>query len=158
MNRRSMVTLLALASLTAMLATAAEKPNFSGSWKMNPGKSDFGPVPAPDKLEQTIKHEDPKLNINTVSAGPQGETKTETNYSTDGKDSLNKGQGGMEVKSVAAWDGEKLVIKYKREIQGMEISFVDSWTLAGDGKTLTVARDLSTPQGDFKMTTVMEKQ
>ena len=157
MNRRSLLSMLALASLTAAFASAAEKPNFSGVWKMNPAKSDFGPVPAPDKLERTIKHADPKLDITTASVGPQGDMKTDSSYTTDGKDSVNK-QAGMEVKSVAAWEGDKLVIKYKREIQGMDISFVENWSLSADGKVLTVVNDLSTPQGDFKLTTVMDKQ
>ena len=157
MNRRSMLTLLALASLTAALAPAADKPNFSGSWKMNAGKSDFGPIPPPDKLERTIKHEDPKMNVNTLNVGAQGETKTEAVYTTDGKDSVNK-MAGMDVKSVAAWDGDKLIIKSKREIQGMEISMVENWTLSADGKILTIINDLSTPQGDFKLTTVLDKQ
>ena len=54
MNRRQVVSLIALGSLAAMLASAAEKPNFTGSWKLNASKSDFGPVPPPEKLEQTI--------------------------------------------------------------------------------------------------------
>lgn len=157
MNRRSILTLLALTTVAATLASAADQPNFSGSWKMNPSKSDFGPVPPPDKLERTIKHEDPKLNVSSLSVGPQGEMKSDSVYTTDGKDSLNK-TAGVEVKSVATWDGDKIIIKYKREIQGMDISFVETWTLSADGKALTVTNDLSTPQGDFKLTTVMDKQ
>ena len=155
MNRRTVLTTLAVASLTATLALAADKPNYSGSWKMNAGKSDFGPLPAPEKLEQTIKHEGDKLVINGVRSGPQGEMKSETTYLTDGSDSVNK-QAGVEFKSVAKWEGDKLVIKSKRDFQGMEVSIVETWTL--DGKTLTVVRDLGTPQGDFKQTTVMDKQ
>ena len=157
MNRRSVLALVALTGLTAMLASAADKPNFTGSWKMNPAKTDFGPVPPPEKMERTIKHEDPKLNVSSVSVNPQGETKSESNYTTDGKDSVNK-NNGMEVKSVAAWDGANLTIKYKREAQGMEISFVENWTLSADGKELTIVNNLSTPQGDFVLKMVMDKQ
>ena len=157
MNRRSVLAMLALAGLAATLASAADKPNFTGSWKMNSEKSDFGPVPPPEKMERTIKHEDPKLNVNSMSVGPQGENKTEANYTTDAKDSVNK-MNGMEVKSVAAWDGSNLTIKYKREAQGMEISFVENWTLSADGKVLTVVNNLSTPQGDFVLKMVMDKQ
>ena len=157
MNLRNAVSVLALAGLAATLASAADKPNFTGTWKMNPAKSDFGPIPPPDKLERTIKHDDPKMVVNTINVGMQGEMKSEAVYTTDGKDSINK-TAGMEVKSVAAWDGDKLVIKAKREAQGMEITTVDTWTLSADGKVLTSSNALSTPQGDFKITTVMEKQ
>jgi hypothetical protein len=157
MNRRSLLAGLALVSLSTTLAMAADKPDFSGSWKMNASKSDFGPMPAPDKLERTIKHTDPKMSVTSVSAGPQGEMTTEATYTTDGKDSINTVRG-MEVKSVAAWDGSNLIIKSKREVQGMEISLVETWTLSADGKVLTIVNNASTPQGDFTLTTVMDKQ
>ena len=48
--------------------------------------------------------------------------------------------------------------KYKREVQGMEISFLENWTLAPDGKVLTIVNNLSTPQGDFALKMVLEKQ
>jgi hypothetical protein len=34
------------------------KPNFSGTWKLNTGKSDFGAMPAPDTRTGKITHED----------------------------------------------------------------------------------------------------
>ena len=157
MNRRSVLILAALASLSAMLATAADKPNFTGAWKLNVPKSEFGMMPAPEKQERTIKHEDPKMNINSVSVGPQGEQKTESNYTTDGKDSINKVRGA-DVKSVAAWEGDKLVVKSKREAQGMEITVVENWSLSADGKVLTIVNKIGTPQGDFEATMVLDKQ
>lgn len=155
-KRRSLLPMLALAGLSAACLMAADKPDFSGSWKMDASKSDFGPMPAPDKLEQTIKHVDPNLSFTTVSNGANGENKTDTVYTTDGKESVNKVRN-MEVKSVAAWDGDKLVVKSKREVQGMEISLVETWSLSSDGKVLTIVRNASTPQGDFTLTTVMNK-
>ncbi len=157
MNRRTMLCLLAAASLSASLAVAADKPDFSGAWKMNAGKSDFGPMPAPDKLEMTIKHADPKVVVTSVTAGPQGEMSTESTYTTDGKDSINKVRD-MEIKSIAAWDGATIVIKSKREVQGMEISLVETYSLSADGKVMTIVRNASTPQGDFTLTTVMDKK
>ena len=157
MTRRSVFCVLAVAGLTATLAVGADKPNYSGTWKLNLDKSDFGPVPPPEKLVRTIKHEDPTLNVSSVSVGPQGEVKNDSTYTTDGKESVNK-MAGAEVKSNAAWDGSNLTIKYKREVQGMEISFVENWTLAPDGKVLTIVNNLSTPQGDVALKMVLEKQ
>jgi hypothetical protein len=157
MNRRSILPILVLAGLSATVAMAADKPDFSGSWKLNASKSDFGPMPAPDKLDRTIKQAEGKLTFTTVRAGQEGEMTTETTYTTDGKESVNKVRD-MEVKSVAAWDGDKLIVKSKREVQGMEISLVETWTLSKDGKVLTIVNNASTPQGDFTLTTVMDKQ
>ena len=32
------------------LVRAQDKPNFSGEWKMNPEKSNYGMVPKPEKM------------------------------------------------------------------------------------------------------------
>ena len=149
------LTVLAALALTA--AAASAKPNLSGEWKLNVAKSDFGPAPAPEKLIRTIDHKDPVLKSSTVQSGPQGEVKSELSYTTDGKESINKSPRG-ESKGVAKWDGDNLVIDSKREIQGMEITQHEVWTLSSDGKILTIVNKLSTPQGDFEIKTVLEKQ
>ena len=50
---------LALLTLTFALLQAQAKSDFSGTWKANIGKSDFGPAPPPDSLVSKIVHEDP---------------------------------------------------------------------------------------------------
>jgi hypothetical protein len=35
---------------------------------------------------------------------------------------------------------------------------VETWSLSEDGKVLTVKTDISTPQGDFSLKFVMDKQ
>jgi len=148
-------------TMTALLAlstfAAAAKPNLSGEWKLNPAKSDFGPMPAPEKMTRKIDHNDPILKSTTTQSGPSGEVKSELSYTTDGKESVNKTPRG-EVKGTAKWEGETLVIDSKREVQGMEITQHEMWTLSADGKTLTVVNKLGTPQGDFEIKTVLEKQ
>ena len=136
---------------------AWERPNFSGDWKLNAAKSDFGPMPGPDKMNRTIKHEDPSLKMTTTQTGPQGETTTELAYTTDGKPSTNKIRG-QDVTGTAKWDGDALSIGSKREFQGMEITMNERWTLSEDGKTLTVNNKVNTPQGDFEIKVVMDKQ
>jgi hypothetical protein len=158
MNRRYWTILCAAAWLAlAVPAGAWEKPNLSGDWKLNVAKSDFGPMPGPEKMDRTIKHEDPSLKMTTTQSGPQGEVTTELAYTTDGKPCTNKIRG-QDVTGVAKWDGDALTINYKREIQGMEITANERWTLSEDGKTLTVTNKLNTPQGDFEIKIVMDKQ
>ncbi len=146
------------AALIAASLTAAEVPNFSGEWKMNIAKSDFGAVPAPQVLTRTIKHSDPSLEITTHQKGARGESTTELKYTTDGKPAVKKIQGS-EAKGTARWEGETLVIESWREIQGMEIKGKEVWALSGGGRTLTIRNHLSIPQqGEFDTTLVMEKQ
>jgi hypothetical protein len=156
MIRRSLLAISALA-LFANLLSAQEKPNFSGSWKMNAAKSDFGPMPGPDKLDRVIDHKEPTVASKTTQTGPQGEVTTEIKYKTDGSDSINT-MRGQEVKSVAKWEGDKLVVKSKREVQGMEIAMTETWILSDAGKVLTVNNSIETPQGNFEIKVVMDKQ
>jgi hypothetical protein len=139
-------------------ALAADNPNFTGEWKMNPSKSNFGPVPAPDLLTRSIKHHDPDLQITTHQKGGRGESTTELKYTTDGKPATNKVQG-LDSKGTARWEGDKLVIESWLEIQGSEIKGKEVWSLSDGGKTLTIRNHASLPkQGDFDTTLVLEKQ
>ena len=156
MNRR-ILTLLSAIALSAALTQAQDKPNFSGSWKLNVAKSDFGPLPGPEKMDRTITHGDPDMSIHTVQSGPQGDATTDTKYKTDGSDVTNK-MRGQDIKTVAKWDGAKLTVKYKFEAQGAEISIVDVWSLAAGGQQMTVVSSITAPQGEFARTMLFDKQ
>lgn len=155
--RRFLAVAAAIAFTAGFSQAWAAKPNFSGTWKLDASQSDFGPMPTPDKWERTITHEDPSLKYKTVQVGQQGELTTETSYTTDGKERTNKFRD-QEYKGVAKWDGDVLTIQSKREIQGMEITINERWTLSPDGKVLTISNAISTPQGDFETKIVADKQ
>ena len=138
-------------------ALVAAQPNFSGEWKMNVAKSDFGPVPAPEVFTRTIKHADPSIEYSTRQKGEQGDVTTEIKYTTDGKPCVNK-INGSDAKGTAKWDGDKLVVESVRDFQGMQLTSKETWTLSDGGKTLTINNHISVPQGEFDMKLVLEKQ
>ena len=147
-------TVIALA-LTAHDTPAQTKPNFSGFWKMNGPKSDFGVVPAPALLERKITHAEPNLTIvEDQDAGLGVQTTTRT-YTTDGKGSTFL-SSGAEVKGTAVWDGSALVVTSAAEI--VMLKFVDRMTLSADGKTMTSTIRLSAGQDDLDLKVVFEKQ
>lgn len=149
-----------LAAPLWLVSTRAQAaPNFSGEWKLNAAKSDFGATAAqaPAVLTRSIKHNDPMLEIATYSKGAQGEVRTQLKYSTDGKESVNKLPNG-DAKGTAKWQGDRLVIVSTRNAQGTEIKQADTWTLSEGGKILTVATHLTLPQGEFDLKYVFEKQ
>lgn len=148
---------LAAALMLAVTGQAWAKPNFSGTWKLNAAKSDFGPMPAPEKLQRTIVHADPSLKITTTQTGPQGEVTSDLMYKTDGTESVNKVRNS-EVKAVAKWEGDSLTVSSKREVQGMEITQNENWTLSADGQVIKIVNKINTPQGDFEITIVLDKQ
>jgi hypothetical protein len=147
----------ALTLLVLLAAVAQAKPNFSGEWKLNPDKSDFGPMPPPDSMTLKIAHDEPSLQVNTTQTGAQGELSYEAKYTTDGKESTNT-IGPMEAKSTANWEGENLLINTKLAGNGMDVTLKSKWTLSEDGKHLTNAVHVVSPQGELDLSYVFDKK
>jgi hypothetical protein len=154
--KKLMSTLFVVAAAAGM-AMAADKPDFSGNWKMDADKSTFGPIPPPTSMTCKISHKDPDLNIEQAQSGAQGDQTMTFKYSTDGKETTNSLMGN-DVKSTAAWEGKILVVKSNLDAGGTQVKFTSKYSLSDDGKTLTQALSISAPQGDFDMTYVLVKQ
>jgi len=156
MNQIRFRKLAAVAStLLAMVAQGA--PNVTGDWKLNLGKSNYGLFPAPLSATRKIATNGAKLTMTTVQKGTQGQVTTELNYTTDGKESVNRLQTG-ESKGSAQWIGEKLMIDSSREISGTTLRQREIWTLSPDGKTLTIDAHISLPNGEFDVKQVFDRQ
>jgi hypothetical protein len=154
--KKLMSTLFVIAAAAGM-AMAADKPDFSGSWKMDADKSTFGPMPPPTSMTCKISHKDPDLSIEQSQSGAQGDQTMSFKYSTDGKETTNSLMGN-DVKSKAAWEGKVLVVKSSLDAGGTEVKLTSKYSLSDDGKTLTQALSISAPQGDFDLTYVLVKQ
>jgi hypothetical protein len=154
--KKLMSTLFVIAA-AANMAVAGDKPDFSGSWKMDADKSVFGPMPPPTSMSCKIDHKDPDLNIVQSQSGAQGDQTMTFKYSTDGKETTNSLMGN-DVKSKAAWDGKTLVVNSSLDAGGTQVKLTSKYSLSDDGKTLTQALSISAPQGDFDLTYVLVKQ
>lgn len=151
------LALLAIAAL-ASVAQAADKPNFSGDWKLNAAKSDFGPIPAPATYTRKVTHAEPSITIEDKQTGsPLGDQQDTRTYTTDGKE-ISYQANGADVKGAMTWDGDALQINSKASIQGMDIVIKDKITLGDGGKTLTDSVHIGSPQGDLELKLVFEKQ
>ena len=156
MNALSKAALI-IAAL-AGIALAADKPNFSGDWKMNAAKSNFGAIPAPATYTRKVTHVEPSITIeNTQTGTALGDQHDTRTYTTDGKE-VSYQANGADVKAAITWDGNALLINSKASIQGMEIVIKDTITLADDGKTMTDAVHVASPQGDIDLALVFDKQ
>lgn len=128
--------------LAATLLLAADRPNFSGSWKLNDSKSDVG---APSGATKKVEQDDKELRMTTTKGGQS----TETKIRLDGKENENRVS--------ARWEGSTLVIRSRREVNGMKLQSEERWTL--DGATLTVQSKVTGMQnGDLTMKLVYDKQ
>jgi hypothetical protein len=155
---KSLSKVALLITALAGIAMAADKPNFSGDWKLNAAKSDFGPIPAPATYTRKVTHAEPSLIIEDTQTGtPLGDQHDTRTYTTDGKE-ISYQANGADVKGALTWDGDALQINSKASIQGTDIVIKDRITLGDDGKTLTDTAHVSTPQGDLDIKLVFEKQ
>jgi hypothetical protein len=125
-------------SRVAGLAVAQAKPDFSGKWapKVDPnaappagGGGGRGGGGGPMTVKQTA--------ATLTQERTMGETTMSTVYKLDGTESVNTTQRG-ESKSVAKFDGAKLVIKTVSEGQAGPQETTATWSLSADGKELTI--------------------
>lgn len=136
-----------MALAVTALAFAQAKPDFSGTWVLDPAKSDQmggpgggggrGPGMAGP---MTIKHTPTEFAIT------RGEN-TMT-YKLDGiENTITMGQGT--AKATAKADADKIVIKTVRETPNGAMETTATYSLSADGKELTVVN--SSPRGERKM-------
>ena len=161
------VTVVAVATMVlAGTSFAQAKPDFSGTWKLNVDKSDFGPVPGPTAQTDVIEQSGNTLKINVTAEGEQGKMQYTEVLTTDGKEvAIPADSPGahpapeVTLQSIsAAWDGATLNVSQKLTYGGDPVTGVSHYTLSADGKVLTIASDYQSPEGGASRTFVFEKQ
>ena len=106
----------------------------------------------------TVTQEANRLSVTRAMGGRDGaSTPTTTNFSLDGKETVNSSQRG-ESKTVAVWssDGKSLTLTTTRSFNGMNMKTVEVWTI--DSNTLTIKSEATTPQGNRSSTLVYDKR
>jgi hypothetical protein len=152
---KPIVSALLVVAALAGTAAAADKPNFSGEWKMNAAKTNFGPLPPPTSIVRKVTHAEPSLVIVEEQQGDLGTQNTTRKYTTDGKDTSFEANGA-EVKGSAVWDGNVIVVTSSVDAVGLK--FIDRMNLSEDGRTLTSVVHIASPQGELDITIVFDKQ
>ena len=113
------------------------KPNFSGHWKLDKSKSDFGAGPQPDEVIEVIDHHEPTLVVNTTTTQSGREQKRSVRYTTDDAENINMVCPAT-MKTKSHWEGNSLVTIVRDE-RGLQLT--EARTLSKDGKTETVETD-----------------
>jgi hypothetical protein len=145
--RRAMLTIfavLASATLPAVAQAQGGKSDFSGSWVLQPEKSQAPVVPQAAQL--FVTQSDKLLTLEHVST-TSGATRTnKLSYHIDGVPSKNSttGPGGapLDFNSTTSWDGPTLVITTTADMVG-GFKQVERWTMSADGKELTIKGDIA---------------
>jgi hypothetical protein len=138
-------------------AASGDKPNFSGVWKLNVDKSDFGPLPGPDSETDTIEHNEPNIKLAVSQQSAQGKQEYQLDLAINGKEQAIK-MGPRDVKVTPSWEGSGLVVLTKLTFQDMEVTIKSVYTMAPGGKTVNVAAHLASSMGEADQKMVFEKQ
>ena len=173
--KRARVGIMAAAVFAvAALAFAQAKPDFSGTWTLDPEASGMAaPGGAPGGAPAgtgggggrgggggtlgagpaTVKQTGDTLTIERT----MGENKVVTTYKLDGTESKNTmmGRGGtpMESVSVAKFDGGKLTITTKRDMGGQMVETTETWSVAGSVLTIESTGGRGPAKRVYKKTT-----
>jgi hypothetical protein len=161
MNRRYLGIGAMACSLLLSGVRAAEKPNFSGTWRLNLSKSklsDGSPVPYYNEFIHEIDHHEPKFRLTERIKPAEGEPRVvEWNLTTDGKEYDTK-VADKPSKISGMWDGDRLVTRIVYQESGVEYQVVRKSVLSEDGKTVTAEWEVTTPGGSQRATEIWEKQ
>lgn len=154
---RKLIALTFLLALPLMSGFAQQKTDFSGTWKLNVAKSDFGVLPAPESRTEVITHKDPSLSDTVTQESAEGKQHYTANYTTDGKEVVNT-IGPREVKATFKWVGSSLAMTVKFQYEGADVLGDNTWALSADGKTLTMTIHYTSSIGDADQKLVFDKQ
>jgi hypothetical protein len=132
------VGVIGLAFLAAPMVAWAQKPDFSGTWMIDTAVARAGGAAggALGTGPATVKQTADALTIERT----MGDAPVTLTYKLDGTGSRNmmRGAGGQmaDSMSTASWDGPKLTIVTKQEMDGELTESTEVWTV--DGSMLTV--------------------
>ena len=154
---RKLLSITFLLAMPIFTVVAQQKPDFSGTWKLNVAKSEFGVLPPLESRTDVITHKDPSLSDSVTQEGAEGKQQYTTNYTTDGKEVVNQ-IGPREFKTTVKWVGSSLTLTSKFVYEGADVVGESTWTLSSDGKTLTVNIHYASSLGEVDQKFVYEKQ
>jgi hypothetical protein len=143
--KRARIGIIAVAALAvSTLAFAQAKPDFSGTWTLDPEASQMGGGGAAGGRgggmmmggPMTVKHTGDTL----VTEQTRGENKVVMTYKLDGSQSKNTvaGRGGAttEQVSTAKWDGNKIVITRTQQMGDQSVQISETWAMEGGNLTI----------------------
>ncbi|HTD96828.1 MAG TPA: hypothetical protein VK627_07850 [Edaphobacter sp.] len=142
----------------------SSKPIFTGTWKLNVTKSEFGQVPPPSSETDIFTQTGNDLKIATTSDGQRGKEVYTIPFTIGGEESLTPKDtfpSAAEFKILSTkgeWQDTTLIVDQKMTYQGSPGTVHSTFTLSPDGKTITRATHYSLDLGEFDTRTFYDKQ
>jgi hypothetical protein len=140
-SMRAYLVLICLFLVT--LSSAAMQPNFSGIWKMDAEKSDWGPQSAPVSVEYVIRHVGSKISFNYTQDGKT----SRVDITPDNEERITSTTEENATWTRAYWSGDTLVLEARERKRfgpaaNLGPSWVSRWTLSPDGQQFIIERTI----------------
>lgn len=133
--------LFALICLAPVLAFAATRPDFEGSWEFNAAKSTNVGMMTQVKMTQTIQQTDSSLEVLSHSTFQGSDQDLKTYYDLTGKPVANDSPMAGPSETISKWDGDKLVTRWTSRSAvagGEKVVRIETRAVSADGKTMTI--------------------
>ena len=132
------------------------KPDFTGVWRFNSGKS-LLEIPSPDSTLFVIDHHEPDFHLERTHTHGETSDTFSIDLTTDGGP-VTKNHGDIEIRARLYWDGDVLVFDSRLIQGGQEGSNIVRYQLAEDGQIFVAVERLSLGVHRHTNTWVFEKQ
>ena len=169
MATKTLISAATIITLSAVLALAATKPDFSGTWTLDRARS-FG-IPANMTQTMTVSQSENKIEVDTKLIQPGNERSVRDSYTLDGKEydftppvppNAPAGQPAPKGKRTANWmPGDKGIIV--TDVTTAETpkgpattQIVRKWTITVDGE-LVIDMYIDNPNGSFEAKRIFKK-
>ena len=153
---RNIVFIIALAFLS--LSAIGQKPNFSGDWTLNEGKSELGYEFSLAPKSMTVEHTKKTLDLTSVSEWDGQEIESKSHFTLDGEISENPGFMDSVTKSTATFDKKAKAIKIVTNgtVEGMDYTLTQTMSMK-EGQ-LVVESEAASDMGEMFETFVFDKK
>lgn len=128
-------------ALVTVLAFAASRPDFAGSWEFNPANSKNIGMMAQAKMTATIQESGASLDVVTHTTFQDNSSDLKTHYDLTGAPATNPSPMAGPSETVSKWDGSKLVTTWTSQSAvagGAKVVRTETRSLSPDGKTMMV--------------------
>ncbi|MFQ5741897.1 MAG: hypothetical protein ACE5JX_23120 [Acidobacteriota bacterium] len=165
----SPVVASAVVLLFTLPLAAGDHPDFSGTWRMNPDKSDAPPRMGGRGGNRGEGEQSGEISLIVSQVGETLNVVRKGGAGGRAEMALRPGAGAQEVSTPrgqvtveAHWDGHILVVKQTRKLQTrrgeMKIEQEQKWELSEDGNTLTQRVKIKSRRGDSHFNLIFDKQ
>ncbi len=144
----------------AALAQTASKPNLSGTWKLDAQASDWGLVPPADSAQYVIRQVGSRFTMQYSEGGGHSQ---KIEFSPDGEEHTVIKDANAETIIRSYWQGPVLVIESRirpgsSTSNQLPAEWTSKWSLAADGKSLTIRRHIKVRDQTTDQALVFRKQ